>query len=166
VTGVQTCALPILSVERGHRKAEGQAERELPVGNGGAQPSSDAGVEPDVLRRPRLPDGAEQDGVSLVFAPGLLSVDLGHHADPARDGQLADEPPDTHQVARRALDAETSVEVKHEWPERVADDADPFEAEAPLSLLGGGQQGPGLHRNPESLLSWRAPSLRTPLTKR
>src|SRR5207247_878719 len=54
-------------------------------------------------------------------------------------------------LARRALDAETSVEVKHEWPERVADDADPFEAEAPLSLLGGGQQGPGLHRNPESL---------------
>src|SRR2546422_1109724 len=52
---------PRLSVERGHRKAEGQAERELPVGNAGAQPSSDAGVEPDVLRRPRLPDGAEQN---------------------------------------------------------------------------------------------------------
>src|SRR5207245_7372071 len=55
--------------QRGRRKAEREAEGELPVGDAAREPPPDARVEPHVLRGPGLPDDTEERGIALVLTP-------------------------------------------------------------------------------------------------
>src|SRR5207245_6843579 len=66
--------------QRGRRKAEREAEGELPVGDAAREPPADARVEPHVLRGPGLRAATEERGIARVLQPMLLSVNLADQA--------------------------------------------------------------------------------------
>src|SRR5262249_10332157 len=120
---------------RRHGEAEGDSERELPVGRT-REASPDTGVEPKMLLVPGLPDEAEERRIVLIRARRLCAMDLADESNAVGDGKLGDQSPDPDQVTGRAFDPEPAVEVEREGAELVAQDADALEPEMPLRFLG------------------------------
>src|SRR2546426_1662906 len=137
--------------QRGRRKAEREAEGELPVGDAAREPPPDARVEPHVLRGPGLPDDTEERGIALVLTPRFLSVHLADEAHALRDRKLTDHSPDPDDVTGRPVDTGPAIEVEREGPELVAQDTDGLEPELPVALFGGRQKRPGFDREAKAV---------------
>src|SRR5262249_16615136 len=137
--------------QRGRRKAEGDSEGELPVGDTAREAPPDACVEPHVLRRPGLPDDTEERGITLILAPRFVSVHLRDEAHALADANLTDHSPDPDEITGRPPDPEAAIEMDDEGAELVGQDADGLEPELPLSLFGGRQKGAGLDREAKAV---------------
>src|SRR5262245_14011355 len=130
--------------QRGRRKAEGDSEGELPVGDAAREAPPDACDEPHVLRGPGLPDDTEERGITLILTPRFVSVHLRDETHALPDRKLTDHSPDPDEITGRALDPEAAIEMDDEGAQLVGQDADGLEPELPFSLFGGREKGTGL----------------------